>query len=290
MILEEVIGYCEDRLYEYGENCSNDQCTHPSGHCSGTCEDCLYEVHFSTEINKRRDYCCDKLICNYVVKYAQRYKNNASIALKTIDMSLYPYLNVLSVGCGAAPDLMALEERCDNKHIFYYGYDRNTRWKDIHNFIEEQTDGTKNIEAVFERKDIFDVLDNNDISDCGFNVIFIQYLISHLFNTNQIWMIDKLYKGLIHNVISKKPKNSPFLIVINDIDSCNKGRPYFHELLDYLEDFGFSGRAVAFSNYETGDLGKIRWGVPKTRIGKIEYNYYKTPYSFEGAALIIELR
>lgn len=291
MLFENVVGFCADMLCEYGESCCNIRCTHPSGKCSGNCDNCLKEVHFSWEADKRKDYCCEKLIYNYVSKFARRYMNNAIIALDyNIDVSQYPYFNVFSVGCGAAPDLMALESICGNKQISYYGYDRNPLWRAIHNCITQYTRGTYNIESVFTRKDIFEVISENNVPQNSFNVIFIQYLISHLYNTNQVDLIDELYQGLIDLVVSQKPNDSPFLIVINDIDSWNKGRSYFHKFLDYLEDAGYSGRAVAYSLYENGDLGRERWGNNVSRRGRIDYSYVETPTGFEGAALIIEVR
>ena len=291
MLFEKVTSFCEEMLCVYGESCCNTHCTHPSGNCSGNCDNCLDEVHFSWDDNKRKDYCCEKLICNYVLRFVERYMNNDIIAItNNVDVSQYPYFNVFSVGCGATPDLMALESVCGNKNISYYGYDRNNLWCAIHNYISRYTRGTSNIQSFFTREDIFDVFSENNVPQKSFNVIFIQYLISHLYNTQQVDSIYELYEGLIDLVVSQKPDDSPFLIVINDIDSYNKGRSYFHQFLDYLEDAGYSGQAIAYSLYENGDLGRERWGNNVSRRGRIDYSYVETPTGFEGAALIIELR
>ena len=122
----------------------------------------------------------------------------------------------------------------------------------------------------------------------NYNVIVVQYLISHLYNTGQSHRIRELYDGFV-KIVSQGLSHYPFLIVINDIDSYNKGRNLFHIFLNMLEDAGFVGTALAYSSYPNGDLGKIRWGASYRRLGQIDYNYRSTPFGIEGAALIIEI-
>ena len=61
------------------------------------------------------------------------------------------------------------------------------------------------------------------------------------------------------------------MIIINDIDTFNKGRSKFYLLLNRLESAGFSGRATAYSKYPNGDLGVKRWGDCEITSGCIEY-------------------
>ena len=124
----------------------------------------------------------------------------------------------------------------------------------------------------------------------GYNVVVIQYLISHLYNTQQNGRINELYNGIIKNIVSRRDSSQPFLIVVNDIDSINKGRKLFHKLLDALEDNGYNGRATAYSSYTNGDLGESRWGLSKVRPGTISYTYNPPPLGLNNsAALVIEL-
>ncbi len=62
--------------------------------------------------------------------------SKSMIALDFVDISQYPYFSILSIGCGAAPDLMAFEEIVEDKAIYYKGYDRNPLWRPIHDKLE----------------------------------------------------------------------------------------------------------------------------------------------------------
>ncbi len=287
MLFDQVFEYCENE-FERFDVCAT--CSHPSGVCSGNCQTCLDEVHFqSTTDGKRADYECEKLLLCYVQRYALRYKNNICAAVEGIGLDRYPCFDILSIGCGAAPDLMAFEGFAGEKEVFYLGYDRNTRWENIHDYIEDCTGHIDNISATFRRRDIFEILAEGRPRGRSFNVIVVQFLISHLFNTGQNGRIDELYTGLIRNVVSHRNAASPFLIIINDIDTYHKGRNLFYKLLDALEDSGYNGTAIAYSNYANGDLGKTRWGGNKKRLGSLDYSYAPPPAGFEGAGLIIEL-
>ncbi len=88
--------------------------------------------------------------------------------------------------------------------------------------------------------------------------------------------------------------NSPFLIIITDIDSMNKGRNTWHTFLDKLEDAGYCGSVYARSAYPNSDLGQERWSDCKHKLpptfGNITYNYSENESEHDGAQLIIELR
>lgn len=287
MLFEEVIDYSSQNYLSLGNSCGNVNCNHPSGSCSGNCANCLRQVHFGPNPNERIDYDCEKLIYRYVIDFTERYKRNMQFFLSHIAMNAYPRFNILSIGCGAAPDLMAFEESFPRHSLFYNGFDRNPKWRNIHKFIEEYAEDN-DISAYFNRSDIFNIFLDDSIDWHNYNVIVVQYLISHLYNTRQNHRIRELYDGFIQ-IVSQGLPHSPFLIVINDVDSYIKGRNLFHIFLNMLEDAGFIGTALAYSSYSNGDLGKIRWGESYRRPGQIDYNYCPTPCEMEGAALIIEI-
>lgn len=289
MLFDEIKKFSLNMFSCYGDNCGLKRCNHPSGECSGSCKNCLDQVHWGPTLNERVDYDCPKLIYSYVNGFLGRYENNMLTLLNDIDLSRYPCFNVLSIGCGAAPDLMALELVRERKPIFYKGYDRNPLWEDIHNCIEEYANAFSWLEADLYQKDIFEAFDDGIPKDEEYNVVVIQYLISHLYNTDQIDDVNILYQGIINLLSYNRLDNSPFLIIINDIDTLNKGRNKIYLLLNRLESAGFSGRATAYSKYPNGDLGEKRWGNCETTLGCIEYTYKATPDTMEGAALVIEL-
>lgn len=101
--------------------------------------------------------------------------------------------HVLSIGCGACPDLMALEHYCHensyDKRISYLGIDVNKRWKRIHNQIDSYRTSTVR-KTKFRYWDV--VTEDFSISDA--NVVILQYVISHFYNTGQIYEIQGFCK------------------------------------------------------------------------------------------------
>ena len=143
-------------------------------------------------------------------------------------------------------------------------------------------------------EDIFVVLSDGRPARIHYNVVVIQYLLSHLYNTNQEHLTLDLFQGIIDNIISNRSQDSPFLIIITDVDSCNKGRNRWYNFLDMLEDAGFCGNAYARSAFPNGDLGGERWTNYYHRqspsFQKISYQYVQNQSDHDGAQLVIELR
>ena len=279
-------GYDQSSAGHCGCGCDNKE------HCNHDCDGCLKQVHWYPEYGGRYDYTCFNLLLRYVVRFTKKYSQQIHDALDFVDISQYPYFNILSIGCGAAPDLMAFEEIAEDKSIYYKGYDRNPLWETIHNRITKYTETTPNITAKLRRKDIFDVFFDGMPEYEQYNVVVIQYLLSHLYNTGQKRKTSTLFQGIIDNIISNRPQNSPFLIIITDIDSRNKGRSNWFVFLDMLEAAGFSGNVYARSAYSDSDLGKERWSYHKSSwcFGNISYTFEENASKSDGAQLVIELR
>ena len=123
MFSEKLAEACARKVPE-PPNCGS-KCNHPSGTCSGVCDECLREVHYETSGDKRADYDCKNLAYAYVRDFSERYKENMLTLLKDINKNEYPHYNIFSIGCGAAPDLAAFETIAAGKSIFYLGYDKN---------------------------------------------------------------------------------------------------------------------------------------------------------------------
>lgn len=257
-LLDTLTTYCANQFYGYG-NCL--QCTHPSGKCSGSCLKCSEEVNFH-KTDGRTDYDCQKFMYYYVCRYSWKYCSEIIYALEQIDLSAYPAFNILSIGCGGAPDLMAFEEvrpAWDTTEIFYKGYDMNPYWNPIHRAIEQYTLSTETIDAKFINRDIFDVLRHGKPAVRHYNVIVLEYLLSHfpLPLNNRVYWANILFSQLIEIVLSNRMDDSPFLFIINDIDHYDV-RPLFDIVLDKLNDAGyhFSYQKVHFkcrnSDYKDG--------------------------------------
>lgn len=185
-------------------------------------------------------------------------------------------------------DLMAFEKIANGKKIGYKGIDRNELWEKIHKRIEEYSEMVGNVRAKLYREDAFDILNEDFI---GGNIVVIQFFISHLYNTGQIDAINHLYDLLIHNVLAHRRSKNPFLFILNDIDTMNKGRDKFYPFLDKLEAAGYEGVAYAVSAHETGDLGRYRFSHRKDsdEYGNIGYRYSSCTCN-NSAMLIIEVK
>ena len=59
----------------------------------------------------------------------------------------YKELKVLSLGCGACADLMALERMLPGVKIDYCGIDQNKLWESVHDKIKSYCNNTCNIKV-----------------------------------------------------------------------------------------------------------------------------------------------
>lgn len=271
-LLDTLTAYCASQFYEYG-NCQ--KCTHPSGKCSGGCLKCSEEVNYHKP-GGRTDYDCQKFMYYYVCRYSWKYCSEIMYALEQINLSAYPSYNILSIGCGGAPDLMAFEEMrsaWDTSEIFYKGYDINPYWNPIHSAIHKYTLSTEDIHSEFINKNIFEVLSKGKPAVRHYNIVVLEYLLSHFPPQNRADGANELYDGLFQNVLSNRLENSPFLFLINDIDHFQV-RSCFDMLLQKLSDEGYHGsyKRKHFinrnSDYEDGSTQYPTWSnkfpIPET--------------------------
>jgi hypothetical protein len=284
---ETVIAWANNKLNDC--HC----CSHPSGSCSGSCQICLDEIHWGPTTGKRCDYDCDKLVYQYVLKYIYLYTENIKSACQTIDLNQYPVLNILSVGCGSSPDLMAFAELSQIHQIAYNGVDRNNHWDELHKLIENYADTQTGITVNYEDFDLFHAASKN--VNTVYNIVVMQFVISSILNNGgRESDILKLFNDIVKSVVNRwinSNLNSPILFILNDVDSLNKGRNCFYKLIDILEKIGYQGKAYAYSSHSTGDLGNERWSDRKNDMnyGAIEYQYSHIT-SNNSATLVIEVK
>lgn len=92
-------------------------------------------------------------------------------ALNELDLSEYSYIQILSLGCGAAPALMTFEYMGYKQKISYCGLDKNMCLEKIHIFIQDNYWGGK---ARFYRDiDVLTYFENYALEKC--NVLIVQY-------------------------------------------------------------------------------------------------------------------
>ncbi|MCI9576825.1 MAG: hypothetical protein HFJ84_09305 [Clostridiales bacterium] len=233
MLIDDVIEFCD--LEYQNEDCI--QCNSKimcDGDCNG-CKQCLDDIHY--HYNKYRDfYDCEKLLDYYVCRYSYKYCSEMIYALNELDLSEYPYFHILSLGCGAAPDLMAFEYMGYKQKISYCGLDKNTCLEKIHNFIKDNYWGGK--VRFYRDIDVLTYFENHALEKC--NVLIVQYLISFFYNDTGVIGLKQWFKQLANNIVKYKPKDSPMLIIINDADSINTGRDAFPLFVNEIEKVGLN--------------------------------------------------
>ena len=160
MLIKRLADYCDHNFKTCG-NCGTN-CTHPSGKCSGSCADCLREIQYHL-IDGRAEYNCRNMLRYYTCHTAWKRCSEILYALETIDLRKYPEFRILSVGCGAAPDLMAFEQIADGRRVNYHGVDISQCWDEIHDFIEWSVGDTPSLSAYFDRNDIYNMFAHPDV-------------------------------------------------------------------------------------------------------------------------------
>lgn len=286
MLIDDVIEFC-DLEYQNEECIQCNSKTICDEDCNG-CKQCLDDIHY--HYNRYRDfYDCEKLLDYYVCRYSYKYCSEMIYALDELHLSEYPYFHILSLGCGAAPDLMAFEYMGYKQKILYWGLDKNIYLEKIHNFIENRY---RNGEARFYRNiDVLAYFENHTLENC--NVLVIQYLISFFYNDIGVIGLRKWFEQLANSIVKYKPKDSPMLIIINDVDSINTGRDAFPIFVDEIEKVGLNislevrKRFKNHNYYENSEQHEIKRNI--FDISEDFISNYCVAITCESAQLILEV-
>lgn len=246
MLYDHVISFCDTQYQNHRGGGPCIDCNHPSGACSGGCSHCLYQIHYPSANNAvicKNVYDCTNMMFYYVCQYTYIYTSEILYALNEHSgfLARFENFNMMSIACGACPDLMALEEytrrNCSRQPISYRGFDVNEKWRPIHACIKEYCDAHEIKRSFFER-DVFDNLGKYYSSSC--NIIVISYLISYLYNTGQVNLVEGLFDEIVFNI--EESNEERILIIINDVNSNRRGRDCFSLLLRSLRRVGITYR------------------------------------------------
>ncbi|MEA1961345.1 MAG: hypothetical protein U9N81_08770 [Bacillota bacterium] len=235
MLLEHLTNYCDEKYQEQCARgkCSIDECTHDHGSCpqpgENKCELCLREVHYHHP-NGRKDYTCDKIVNYYVCRYAHKYASEIAYSFDVLDcLSTYDKFNILSIGCGPAPDLMAFEKynmEHNSVPITYIGFDVNPRWKPIHQEIVNYC-GSTGMKAQFVPEDAVEYFRTNKVFKA--NVLVLEYVVSHFICTEQFDQLDQFFSDVAEHIVAFMEKDA--VIIIQDTNHYKLGRDDFVRLV-----------------------------------------------------------
>ena len=228
MLIDKVVRFCD-------EDYSNSECVgcELSNSCKLDCSNCLDDLHFHRN-RLRCDYACEHLLDYYVCRYSHKYCSEIIYALETIDLRKYPFFNVLSLGCGASPDLMAFDYLGLSPKTKYMGLDINDSLEKVHTFISTQS-SVEHIE-YHRGYDVLEQFENCPITNC--NTLIIEYLISFFYNKIGEEGLCLWFEQLVKQIMLNRAKDSPMLVIINDADSINVGRDAFPKLREAIERNG----------------------------------------------------
>lgn len=194
------------------------ECPSPEA-CRGKA--CLDKVHFNTA--GRQEYLCNKMVYYYVPCFYYQYVSEIWYALRQFNpLSILDELRVVSLGCGAAPDLCAidgyLKERSSNVPYTYLGLDANDFWG-----ILQQIINAKRPQAKFELGSIEDLPPRFMARAEKFNMLILQYFLSALCQKERGGKIpDSVIAAIVHLVNEKMDERG--FIIINDTNHRLTGR------------------------------------------------------------------
>ena len=302
MLLDRIVNYCDEKYTAYGDKCGCQEgaCNHPSGECSGSCYNCLRQIHYPSIFHGKLLYDCEKMLNHYVCQYSYMYTSEILDALyyKWEYIHDYSYYHILSIGCGGCADLMAFDYLRKNqmllKPISYIGIDINSLWEPIHSKIKDYCDEQNIKFKVPMYEDVFEIFKEHTLPDT--NIIVISYLISSLYNTRKIEEINILIDRLVDGVIGEKKERQRLLLIINDVNSNRRGRDYFSSFENAIKKKGLKTTAE-FRHYDNGNLNDYqKLGEPYPNKlcsiqppGTIESKYHASRYVKQTVQLLIEI-
>lgn len=180
------------------------------------CEECLRDDYY----NRTDTYDCQKKMDTYAIKYGPSYVSEIYHYLEyssILNNFQNSQLNVISLGCGFAPDFYAIKKYCIDKQLKidlnYHGLDISVAWNTARPSIET---GCKFIHADLTQP----------FSLQGANIVFVCKSFSTMFR-------HQIHNDFLQNLSSAITQNMPvgsFLVFV-DVNHYNMGRDFFDSSL-----------------------------------------------------------
>lgn len=245
-------------------------CCHDDGR-KCYCYDCLKEGFF----HKQDAYDCIKKMNYYILNYGPSYASeiyqylSASQVLESM-VPLNRKIKILSLGCGFAPDLLAIEKYIVNRQLplqfEYHGIDQSKSWEDIH---------YPSSNATFTTADV-----SSSIDFSGYDLVFIVKLFSTLCKHNNG---EKFLKLITQSVKMELKKDG--LVIYNDVNSKYMGRDYFHSSVNTL--FG-NARQFFFSKDQYWEPQWVQ--LPRNVVVSIPTGLMVSPLPLIANTIVFEYR
>ena len=237
---DELFGQCKENY------CNKEACCHQERQEVCDCSVCL-QKQFRAE---GTDYyeCKNKLNC-YVLNYGACYISEIYYYLSTSGLlnNFNNSINILSLGCGFAPDYFAFDKFIKDKNLNlrfnYHGMDNSEVWKYIS--WKELPSNTDN-PATFYTRDLTE--QNINLKFYDYDIIFLSKIYSTI-RRNKANTTNFL-NNIVKNVQNMKTNS---VLIFHDINSIWEGRDEF----DSIVRNEFKGQNI--NNFYTG---KKNWNIP----------------------------
>lgn len=221
-----------------GVDCSDDNLQN--------CKNCLEKVHFA--VSGQQSYTCSKMTYLYPLRFLFSYATEIYDTLKSrMEFRSLQNAKMVSVGCGAAPDLCAIEYYITGRKLPYEGFeyvgiDANPYWVPYHEKLVQLCNF-----ATFYTEDILNLSDEsrNRVKNC--NLLSIQYFFSAVYDKSDPARIDAYFKAICENIVAYMPAGG--MIIINDTNSSEMGRPKWEEFFQLVESIRPGATVKRYSYY-----------------------------------------
>lgn len=205
LFIDSIVNYCDNLQQTPFPSCTKEM------HIRiGQCEECLEAIHYETV---DASYQCLNSCYVYICKYVHKYASEIYRALEEIDFSTIPHQRILSLGCGPATELCALDYLKSINTIQGYDYtgvDLNNNWSTIQNFYRENSPNGSNI--IFQISDVNNFIDQCTITD--YDLIIMNYFLSDMVKIGGKASVKELLEKIIEKMNLMKHYPS---IIFNDI-------------------------------------------------------------------------
>lgn len=207
MPVNRLVSFCHESITKNGK------CADCLLECLNSCNICLQEIHFGN----LRTYDCQNMIHCYTCSYIYKYASEIGHLFNLLQYNSFTHFNILSLGCGPAPDLFAINQFLIQQDrelpITYLGVDNNHLWDSTQGTIEEIF---PDYSIDFDLHDVFDFLDSlNNLPTIEYNVVVLQYILNEL-NSHSPERIQEFIDKLVDFIVNRLPDNST--IILNDIN------------------------------------------------------------------------
>lgn len=228
-------------------------------HCciDGNCVSCLSDM-FRKHEQANRVYNCLPITYTYTLRFLNRYASEVYHILNTFLDSFTDLSgkNIVSIGCGPATELVALERICRENSINsvqYHGFDMNTVWESVQSMLGRMV--CNPVSTFYNNclKDNTEILKNAKL-------LIANYLLSDIYkhsnNSCQNRQVLDFLNNSILPIFNAMPKDS--YLLINDVNSCNMGRDDIEEWFQSLDANLFERHWGTFEMYYKDRNGYLR--------------------------------